>query len=229
MDSPDNRQLVLLGTWNDLEDSLADSVRAAIRERGAWASWWSFPVREEFQSELQGPFYVYLNSGGATINYRMLVDAFESVRGNEGIETPWPELTNADWLHKRRLGPKASEVFKTWFRVRKLERLPARLKLDDFEPAEGVLRAALLNQSAFGYAFLPESKTVGIESQLQRQLGEFLSSFAKARQEEQFSSEASPYQLIAAIRNSFAELPSVARRKQIAVKESVGRGNWSTI
>lgn len=219
--------LVVLATWGSLSDAEVDSVNSAIRQRGAWASWWSFPINSAFREALRSPFYVYLNVGGARITHRMLVEDFRTSQGNEGIETPWPDITNRDWLGKTRRGPKNSEIFKTWFRITEMERLALPLTLDDFDAAEGIKRSALLNQSAFGYAFLHAQRTeIVVDSPIQRHIDDFLASYVEARRSTDFSSDAPAYKLMERIRSSFAKLPAVAQRPLIDVKGSVGQGNW---
>lgn len=147
------RPLCLLGTAKGIENEIA-RIRDAITSQGAWASWWSFPVREEFRKELNAPFDLYLNTGSGRITHRMRVEAYQTSTGNHGLVSPWPEITEPDQRGLSRAGDKNSEVFKTWLRVTSLERLPAALTLDDFQPAAGVKREGMLNQSAFGYAYL---------------------------------------------------------------------------
>ena len=145
-------ELCLLGTWNGVNANDAARVQETIDTKGGWASWWSFPIRDEFHVGLQQPFYCYLNVGGERFPYRMRVEQFRTSHGNEGIESPWPAITDPELTEKMRTGPKTSEICKTWLFVTKFEPLQPPLTLDDFEPAQGVKRAALLNQSAFGYA-----------------------------------------------------------------------------
>lgn len=149
----DGSDLCLLGTWGgSITSGDVENVQSAIASKGGWASWWSFPIRDEFHETLPQPFYFYVNTGGGRFRYRMEVQEFRTSHGNEGIESPWPEITDADIVGKTRKGPKNSEVFKTWLHVTELEPLQPPLTLIDFEPAAGVTRNALLNQSAFGYA-----------------------------------------------------------------------------
>jgi hypothetical protein len=145
-------ETVLLGTWRGLND--IDAVRAAIEKRGAWASWWSFPIRKEFQAQLERGFYLYLNEGHARIPARAWVEKFQTSRGNDGIECPWPAIARPEEVGKTKNGDKQSEIFKTWLYVSKIEDLDPPLSLDDFDPAPGTTRSALLNQAAFGYAVL---------------------------------------------------------------------------
>ncbi len=152
--SPVARDLCLIGTWRNVDEGGIAHVRSAIERTGAWASWWSFPIRDEFAERLQAPFWLYLNAGSATIVCRMRVEEVRTTADVEGMESPWPQHTDEEQLEKRRAGEKKSRVFRTWFRVTAIERLDRPLKLSDFEPAEGTTESALLNQSAFGYAYL---------------------------------------------------------------------------
>jgi hypothetical protein len=146
-------ELCLLGTWSDPNDPQLKLAAAAVEKRGAWASWWSFPIAAKYQAELPTPFYLYLNTGQGKITHRLLVTDFRTSRGEEGIVTPWPEITDSSQADKRRLGPKKSQIFKTWLRASKVETLDSLLTLDDFEEFPGVARSALLNQNAFGFAY----------------------------------------------------------------------------
>lgn len=150
----DQLELVVLGTWRGVGSTQAAHVRERIASVGGWASWWSFPINDAFRAELESrPFYVYLNSGGARFPYRMRATSLQSVRGNEGIPSPWPELTDEHLLGRTNDGASTSEVFKTWFRVDAFEDLQPPLTLDDFTEAPGIRRSALLNQASFGYAY----------------------------------------------------------------------------
>lgn len=147
--------LCLLGTWGgSITSGDIEKVQSAIASKGGWASWWSFPIRDEFHEALLQPFYFYVNTGGGHFPYRMKVEQFLTSHGNDGIASPWPEITDAETVGKARIGQKNSEVFKTWLYVTEFEQLQSPLSLDDFDPAPGVKRNALLNQSAFGYARL---------------------------------------------------------------------------
>jgi 5-methylcytosine-specific restriction protein B len=154
------RALCLIGTWRGVGSGNADHVNAVIAKRGAWASWWSFPVRPHFQVALrERPFYLYVNAGGKRLPYRMRVDDFVTSPGNEGIESPWPEITDPEDRGRTRMGATKAHVCKTWLRVVAMEELDPPLGISDFEPAEGVRMEALFNQNAFGYAY----RTSGVD------------------------------------------------------------------
>lgn len=148
------RHLCLLGTWSSV---LADfsEVKAFIDTHGAWASWWSFVLHLDALEHLKTPFYLYANSGSGNFPVRLTISEFIPSRGNEGIPSPWPDITRPEWLNKNRIGPKQSELFKTWFKVTKIDPIDPPLKLSDFTPATPWSNdKTMLNQNAFGYTYL---------------------------------------------------------------------------
>ncbi|HEX6911241.1 MAG TPA: AAA family ATPase [Longimicrobium sp.] len=160
--SRDTRELSLIGTWENVGPANAEHVNRAVAERGGWASWWSFPIRPEFQARLRrGPFYVYLNAKGKRLPYRMKVVDFVTSQGNAGIVSPWPELTDPENVGRTRTGETSSTICKTWLRVSAIEPLDPPLGGDDFIPAEGRNPDGLFNQSGFGYVYRAPSGNKG--------------------------------------------------------------------
>jgi len=154
MDTDADSDLCLIGSAKDFSDFEAE-CRQLIADHGAWACWWSFPVKAGAHEMLKIPFSLYINVGGGTFAYRCKVVDFETSTGNKGMESPWPEATFERDRDKNRIGPSQSEVFKTWFKVTKIEKLESPLSRENFRPATGLSTTAnLLNQNSFGYAFL---------------------------------------------------------------------------
>jgi hypothetical protein len=147
------RALCLIGTWRNVEANI-ERVNQAITERKAWASPWSFPVKREAQPALQKPFFVYLYAGEGRVPARMRVSDYVTSHGNEGRQSPWPDITDAEWVGKTRSGPEQADIFKTWFKVEAIERLTPELRISDFEPAQGLsVEGSLLSAVTFGYAY----------------------------------------------------------------------------
>lgn len=147
----DERKLSLIGTWRGIVKDFAD-VEASIKTNGGWASWWSFPIKEEASKRLAVPFYLYAYEGDRKVTARLRVDDMATSRGQTGIISPWPELTRKEWVGVQKLGDKQSEVFKTWFRVGAIELLDPPQSVDDFELAIGLSTPeSVLNQNSFGY------------------------------------------------------------------------------
>jgi hypothetical protein len=151
------QQLSLIGTWKEVVDEHV-SVEEAIEQRGGWASWWSFPIEETAQNLLTTPFHIYLNSGSGVLPFRMKVEEYQTSRGNEGIPSPWPGLTDENCKNVTRAGERQSEIFKTWLKVSEIEKLDPPLTLDDMNLAESLSNPGnVLNQNRFGYVYLNDA------------------------------------------------------------------------
>lgn len=145
--------MCLIGTWRDFNDQDLERVEKFISNHGGWASWWSFRIKDEAKSLLKTPFWLYVNRGNNSIVARYLVSDMKS--DPAPIESPWTDQTEPQHIGKTREGSGTSEVFKTWFLVTEIERLPSILGSADFIPARGLSKeSSLLNQSTFGYAYL---------------------------------------------------------------------------
>lgn len=158
------KELCLIGTWRHASDDVED-IQNIINDKGGWASWWSFVISNEVQKVLKTPFYFYSNEGGGSFTVRFLVDEYVTSRGNEGILSPWQDLTDASSRGKKTFSNKKSDIFKTWFKVIRIEKLDKSLTLEDFEPAVPFSnKTNLLNQNAFGFAYIKSSVNEQIQN-----------------------------------------------------------------
>jgi hypothetical protein len=149
-------QLVLIGTSKNALESY-DRIKQAIADRGGWASWWSFTIGEDVKAHLRTPFYLFINIGGGKFPIRYKITDFSVSHGDEGLQSPWPEITDPEYTGITRMGEKKSVIFKTWFKVSEIERDNPPLMLSDFEPADPWSNEKnLINQNAFGFAYLRE-------------------------------------------------------------------------
>ncbi len=182
----DSRELVLLGTWREIASEY-QKVKEAIENNGAWAFWWSFRINPDAVKILKKPFYLYINAGNGEIPFRVKISDWQSSTNNEGIYTPWPNETPAEWHNKNCIGSKQSEKFITWAKAIDIEKLEKTLTKDDFDPAPGLsTNGNLLNQMVFGYAYVdnePEpsfqekpGESVPIDSLAKDAYGQFTSS-----------------------------------------------------
>jgi AAA domain (dynein-related subfamily) len=148
-------KLCLLGTWSNWNEDRLQEISESIRDHGGWASKWSFVIQDAARPQLTPKFWIYINTGGATFPCALLCDGFESQSGNEGIASPWPEMTDPALVGLKRAGESQHQIFKTWLRVIVAKKIEPPLNLDDFELAEGLSAPTnVLNQNAFGYAYL---------------------------------------------------------------------------
>lgn len=152
-------KLSLIGTPRDF-DKRYSSIKDSIERQGGWASWWSFPIEETAQEKLAVPFFIYLNSGGGKFPFCMRVEEYRTSRGNNGIQSPWQELTDEALKGKSRIGSKQSQIFKTWLRISEVRELNPPLLLSNLKLAEQWSTPAnVLNQNRFGYVFALPPKT----------------------------------------------------------------------
>lgn len=145
--------LCLLGTEKD--PTAIDDLAVHVRERGAVAVWWSFTLQSDAIQQLHTPFHLYLNAGSGRITHRLLCMDLAVADDAAGMQTPWPKYTAPSELGRKNVGPRQSEIFKTWLLIEGVEQLMPAASLSDFEPAAPWSnRTNLLNQNAFGYAYL---------------------------------------------------------------------------
>ncbi|WP_198398983.1 MrcB family domain-containing protein [Caballeronia hypogeia] len=155
----DRQPLALVGTWRQVRAEAA-GIKQKIEANGGWASWWSFPIKDEALPRLSVPFNLYAYVGNGRLGARIRVAEFKTSRGNIGIESPWPELTDETWCGKTRLGEEQSKIFKTWLRIDSLEILDPPANVSSFDISPGLSTPeSLLNQNTFGYVCDREEKT----------------------------------------------------------------------
>lgn len=145
--------LCLLGTIKST--AMIEDLATRLQEQGAVADWWSFKLQSHAIQVLRKPFHVYLNTGSGRITHRLVCTDHAVAEGPGGIKTPWPQYTAASESNRTNLGPRQNEIFKTWLLVEGIEQLAPAAIIADFEPAAPLSNSTnLLNQNAFGYAYL---------------------------------------------------------------------------
>lgn len=129
--------LFLIGASTTLNENI-DRYNQMINSKGAFMYWWSYLIREEYQRTLKQntPFYLYIYGitpqGKRAITHCMTVDDFITSTGNEGIESPYPDLTVEEERNLKRMGDTKAEICKTWLKVTHIKELPKPLGLDQF-------------------------------------------------------------------------------------------------
>ncbi|WP_158756725.1 MrcB family domain-containing protein [Paraburkholderia acidiphila] len=149
----DQRRLALIGTWRSVADD-AEEVKQKIQSNGGWASWWSFTIKEEAQPRLSTPFNLYAYTGNGILGAKLRVAEYKTSRGNGGLESPWPELTDERWRGTTRVSNAQSGIFKTWFRIDRIEVLDPPMVVSAFDISPSLSTAQnVLNQNTFGYVY----------------------------------------------------------------------------
>lgn len=128
--------MALIGSSADFSDFI-DRYQKVISSQGSVMYWWSYIIRDEYQALLRRnlpvTLYIYgTNQGKRAITHAMTVSEFHTSAGNEGLLSPYQELTLEDERDLKRSGNTQSQVFKTWLRVTKIEVLAKPLGLDEF-------------------------------------------------------------------------------------------------
>ncbi len=149
-DAPDASDRVdLLGTAKDVHDYL-ERARSTLREKGTWASWWTFGIDEK--APLKPPFFLYINVGGGQFPLRYRITEAVEVDKRADQSSPWPE--HKEWEPDPGSLPTGQRI-KTWFLVDQIEDLEPALTLGDFDFVEGLSdERNVLNQNRFGYVRL---------------------------------------------------------------------------
>jgi 5-methylcytosine-specific restriction enzyme B len=149
----DQRPLALIGTWRTVADD-AEGVKDKIQSNGGWASWWSFTIKEEAQPRLVTPFNLYAYTGNGLLSAKLRVAEYKTSRGNVGLESPWSELTDESWRGLTRLNNTQSGIFKTWFRIDRIEVLDPPMAVSTFDVSPSLSTSQnVLNQNTFGYVY----------------------------------------------------------------------------
>lgn len=149
----DPRPLALIGTWRQVRAE-AQAIQTKIAQNGGWASWWSFPIKDEALARLVAPFTLYAYTGDGVLGAKLRVAEYASSRGNTGLISPWPNLTDEEQRNKTRNAEDQSSIFKTWFRIDELQLLDPPQSIANFDVAPGLSTPeSLLNQSTFGYIY----------------------------------------------------------------------------
>jgi hypothetical protein len=153
MTSP-NEKISLLGTAKDVFDYIED-IKDSIKERGSWASWWTFGIDEKFDEEPS--YYLYINTGGGNFPLRCRVVDAVPIGAQDDSSCPWEK--HRDWEPEPEALSQGQRI-KTWFLIDQVDRLDPVLTLRDFEPAEGLSNERnVLNQNRFGYVRLRNRRT----------------------------------------------------------------------
>ena len=146
-----DERVALLGTWNSIRLDV-DDVRKAIAASGAWASGWTFKLREEVRDALSQGFTLYIAGGKKQVVARARVSEVICSPTPKGIANPWPKLRESgDGGNHFYEGSNGG--YKTWFKLDALE-LIEPFSADLLRLVDGLSTPNnVVNQNAFGYVF----------------------------------------------------------------------------
>ena len=129
--------MFLIGASKTMHENLP-RYQQMIQEKGAMMYWWSYKIRDEYQTHLKNnaPFLVYIygitKAKTRAITHVMKVDSFVSAPGNEGLKSPEEDITLEEERGITRLGPSQSQIFKTWLKISEIKELQEPIGIDQF-------------------------------------------------------------------------------------------------
>lgn len=148
---PQEHPVALIGTWRDALSDFS-AVSELIQKNGHWASPWSFPIKDAAIEKLQVPFNLYASAGQGNLVAKLRVDEYETSKGKQGIQSPWPGITDNEYLDKTKTGDRQTDILKTWFKIGAIEKIEPSIPFKSFSPAPGLSTDKnVLNQNSFGY------------------------------------------------------------------------------
>jgi len=105
-------------------------------DRQLLAYWWSYPIRGDVEARLATPFQLYIYHQGQ-ITHVYTVTEFKTQAGDDGMESPWPDITSPSEIG--RVGPehRPGQKFKTWFKATPIEELDNPIILLETRPLFG--------------------------------------------------------------------------------------------
>ncbi len=153
--------LYLLGATKERDEVVP--LESFFNENGRFTSWWSYPVRDEYQDLIREnlPLSFLLYQGGELFVEWTITD-FVTSHSGDGIVSPWPDYTLEEERDRTKMGERKSEICKTWFLVEGMKRLdpPESLnKYVHYESGEIFVPQSLI--SSFGYVRQRELKPGG--------------------------------------------------------------------
>jgi len=126
--------------------------------RGPFAYWWSYPIRDDVASALHCPFNLYIY--GDQITHVYTVTELVTRSGNEGIVSPWPDITLPDERGKTGPDSQSGWKFKTWCKVVEQKQLSKPLLLAEVRTLFGYIN----HPSALRNALIPIDDPLSMSS-----------------------------------------------------------------
>jgi 5-methylcytosine-specific restriction protein B len=127
---PRPESIALLGVADPISD------QAVYGGRQPLAYWWSYPIREDVEARLATPFRLYIYHQGQ-ITHVHTVAEFKTQAGDDGMESPWPNITLPEEIGKIAPDDHPNWKFKTWCKVTQMTKLDHPIDLSVVRPLFG--------------------------------------------------------------------------------------------
>ena len=66
---------------------------------------------------------MYASAGQGNLVAKLRVDEYETSKGKQGIQSPWPGITDNEYLDKTKTGDRQTDILKTWFKIGAIEKI----------------------------------------------------------------------------------------------------------
>jgi len=123
---PQPEKIALLGAYTSPFQELTEGDQLVVYG-------WTLPIREDVMTKLVTPFQLYIYHGGQITHTYTVVD-YRTQAGEDGMETPWPDITSPSDVGKTGPDNHPGQKFKTWFKAASVEELDTPLKLSEVCP-----------------------------------------------------------------------------------------------
>lgn len=127
---PQPKSIVLLGVADPISD------QAVYGGRQPLAYWWSYPIREDVEARLATPFRLYIYHQGQIAHVHTVVE-FKTQAGDDGMESPWPDITLPQETGRISPDDHPNWKFKTWCKVTQMTKLDHPIELSAVRPLFG--------------------------------------------------------------------------------------------
>ena len=119
---PQPLDIALLGVADGIKDE------QAYGNMRPFAYWWSYPIRNDVELALTLPFRLYTYYHGQITHVHTVTD-YRTLAGDQGLESPWPDITLPDERNMTGPADRPGWKFKTWCKVSQLTRLDRPIEL----------------------------------------------------------------------------------------------------
>jgi 5-methylcytosine-specific restriction protein B len=127
---PQPNPVALLGAADPCLD------RQTYEGQKTFAYWWSYPIRGDVEAALQTPFRLYIYHKGQITHY-YTVSEFITQSGDQGIKSPWSEITLPEEAHRTGPDDRPGWKFKTWCKATQFKELGSPIQLSAVRPLFG--------------------------------------------------------------------------------------------
>jgi len=127
---PRPESIALLGVADPIKD------QQLYGDREIFAYWWSYPIRDDVVARLPLPFRLYIYHQ-EQITHVYSVTEFQAQPGDDGMESPWSDITLPEEAGRTAPDDHPNWKFKTWCKITRMTKLDRSIDLTSIRPLFG--------------------------------------------------------------------------------------------